>query len=76
MLPRHRPFSSCEDEDAVDADEEEGESVDDDDVVVTINVLSRERVDAVLFLMLSLADPFSDNRFTSSSMADEFVVLK
>lgn len=73
MLPRHRPFSSCEDaeEDVVDADEEdEGDSVE-EVAVVTIKVLSRE-CDVVLFFI----DSFNDNRFTSSSMADEFVVLK
>lgn len=73
MLPRQRPFSSCEDddEDVVDADDEdEGDSVD-EVAVVTINVLSRECDVVLLFI-----DSFNDNRFTSSSMADEFVVLK
>lgn len=73
MLPRHRPFSSCEDdeEDVVDADDEdEGDSVE-ELAVVTIKVLSRECDVVLLFI-----DSFNDNRFTSSSMADEFVVLK
>lgn len=73
MLPRHRPFSSCEDdeEDVVDADDEdEGDSVE-ELAVVTIKVLSRECDVFLLFI-----DSFNDNRFTSSSMADEFVVLK